>query len=155
MMEKFKKLGYVKLARQGHPKSWNITDAGIEKYDLQKENERKLPPRLQDDRGKGRGQGNNQRRGNQNRGNNRGNNQDRGNNRRKDDRSKGNKSSKNRSKNNNEDTGNNQQNSQDNNAEGEQRPKGSRRDRQEKINELFLFFKEHSEHSFTAKEIAP
>jgi len=168
MMEKFKKLGYVKLARQGHPKSWNITDAGIEKYDLQKETERKLPPRHQDDRGKGRGQGNNQRRGNQNRGNNRGNNQDRGNNRRKDDRSKGNnqgrgnnqkgrgnQSSKNRSKNNNEDTGNNQQNSQDNNAEGEQRPKGSRRDRQEKINELFLFFKEHSEHSFTAKEIAP
>merc|ERR1712233_168584 len=31
----------------------------------------------------------------------------------------------------------------------------SRKDRQEKINELFLFFKEHAEHSFTAAEIQP
>merc|ERR1711997_706242 len=33
--------------------------------------------------------------------------------------------------------------------------KGSRKERQEKINELFLFFKDHAEHSFTAQEIAP
>jgi len=38
---------------------------------------------------------------------------------------------------------------------GEEQRKGSKKERQEKINLLFEFFKEHSEHSFTSAEIAP
>jgi len=167
LMEKLKKLGYVKYARRGLPKSWNITDAGIEKYGLEHESERKLPPRLSKDaQDQGRGQGNNHRRGNnqgrgnnQTRGNNqrrkdnqiKGNNQNRGNNQRG---KQGNQNAKSKAKQ-SEENGKDQQESPENNVGDDQRGKSSKRERQEKINELFLFFKEHSEHSFTAKEIAP
>merc|ERR1712025_151894 len=55
-----------------------------------------------------------------------------------------------------EDTSKDQEDPQENTSVGDgQRSKGSRKERQEKINELFIFFKEHSEHSFTSAEIAP
>lgn len=148
LMEKFKRLGYVKYARRGLPKSWSITDVGIEKFGFEQESERKPPRRNNDSSQKGGGQGNNQSRGRRNNNQNRSNNQNRGNNQ---NRRQGGQNSKGKPKQTEEVP---KEEPEEGNAVDGQR-KGSRKERQEKINELFMFFKDHAEHSFTSQEIAP
>lgn len=150
LMEKFKRQGYVKYARRGLPKSWSITDLAIEKFGFETESERK--PRRQNNNSsqKSDNPGSNQSRGNQRRSN-----QSRGNNQRRDN-------NENRRQNSRKGKPKQTEEPQKEDTEevsaveggGGQR-KGSRKERQEKINELFLFFKDHAEHSFTAQEIAP
>jgi len=172
LMEKFRKEGLVKYARNGLPKSWLLTDTAIERYSFQQDMERK--PRR--DQGQGGNQGNNKRRGNnQRRGpnqnsrrdNNQGrrDNQGRNNNQGKRDNNQGRRDNKQGRRDNNQSRGRQGQNKPKQEEEDkEQNPeanngndqrKGSKKERQDKINELFEFFKEHSEHSFTSAEIAP
>lgn len=163
IMEKYKRLGYVKYARQGNPKSWAITDTAVEKFSFEKDIERKPLRRDQNNSQKGGNQGNSQgrRNNNQSRGNNQGrnnNNSSRGGNQSRNNNQNRRSQVKGKAKSDDSNNNDKEQDTQDVNTGGG-RSEGprqvSRKDRQEKINELFLFFKEHSEHSFTAAEIQP